>query len=68
MSDGLTVHVRVNDAATGQPTPVRIRFEAQGRSFECYLNAKRRQRYRLSGVYKSNVKLSCGVALHSTAL
>jgi hypothetical protein len=33
MSEGLTVHVRINDAATGQPTPVRIRFEAQGRSF-----------------------------------
>ncbi|MBI1915337.1 MAG: CehA/McbA family metallohydrolase [Planctomycetes bacterium] len=33
MSDGLTVHVRVNDTATSQPTPVRIRFEAQGRSF-----------------------------------
>jgi len=31
--NGLTVHVRVNDAATGQPTPVRIRFEAQSRSF-----------------------------------
>ncbi len=29
-----TVHVRVNDAATGQPTPVRIRFEsADGKSF-----------------------------------
>lgn len=27
MSDGLqTVHVRVNDAATGQPTPCRVRF------------------------------------------
>ena len=25
-----TVHVRVNDAATGQPTPVRIRFEGPG--------------------------------------
>jgi hypothetical protein len=24
MSEGLTVHVRINDAATGQPTPVRI--------------------------------------------
>jgi hypothetical protein len=33
MSERLPVHVRVNDAATGQPTPVRIRFEAQGRSF-----------------------------------
>jgi hypothetical protein len=33
MSAWHTVHVRVNDAATGQPTPVRIRFEAQGRSF-----------------------------------
>ena len=29
MSTGLhTVHVRINDAATGQPTPVRIRFSA----------------------------------------
>jgi hypothetical protein len=27
----LTVHVRVNDAPTGKPTPVRIRFVAQGR-------------------------------------
>lgn len=26
-----TVHVRVSDAATGQPVPVRIRFEAAGR-------------------------------------
>ena len=33
MSDRLPVHIRVNDTATGQPTPVRIRFEAQGRSF-----------------------------------
>ena len=32
MSAWHTVHVRVNDAATGQPTPVRIRFQAQGRS------------------------------------
>lgn len=29
-----TVHVRVNDAATGQPTPVRIRlFDSEGQSF-----------------------------------
>jgi hypothetical protein len=28
-----TVHVRVNDAATGHPTPVRILLESQGRHF-----------------------------------
>lgn len=33
MSAGQTVHVRVNDAASGQPTPCRIRFESGGCSF-----------------------------------
>jgi hypothetical protein len=34
MSAGLPVHVRVNDAATGQPTPCRIRFtDAAGRYY-----------------------------------
>ena len=34
MSMGLPVHVRVNDAATGQPTPCRIRFtDPQGRYY-----------------------------------
>src|SRR5262245_11856825 len=31
MSGWHTVHVRVNDSSTGQPVPVRIRFEAQAR-------------------------------------
>ena len=26
MSERLPVHIRVNDAATGQPTPCRVRF------------------------------------------
>lgn len=33
MSAWHTVHVRINDAATGQPTPVRIRFSSRGHSF-----------------------------------
>jgi hypothetical protein len=34
VSQTLNVHVRVNDAATGQPTPVRIRFaDAEGRYY-----------------------------------
>ncbi len=33
MTAGHVVHVRVNDAATGEPTPVRISFQAEGRSF-----------------------------------
>lgn len=33
MTKWQTVHVRVNDASTGKPTPVRILFEADGRTF-----------------------------------